>query len=900
MSILSKIFGDPNQRVITEMSKKVAEINALESKISALSDAELKLQTEKLKKLLADGATLDEILPEAFATVRETAKRVLGQRHFDVQLIGGLALHQGHIAEMRTGEGKTLMATAPLYLNALAGKGAHLITVNDYLSRIHADWMGRVYDFLGLTTGCIQQQNVSYKFSNEAVQQTGDQILDVQYLTPCSRREAYACDITYGTNNEFGFDYLRDNMVWDVKDMVQRELFFAIVDEVDSILIDEARTPLIISAPDMESTDKYLRFAQIVKTFVIEEDYKVDEKMKSATLTEGGITKVEKALGVENIYTERGLSDVHHIEQALRAHALYKKEKEYVVKDGEIIIVDEFTGRLMHGRRFSEGLHQAIEAKENVKVQRESKTLATISFQNYFRLYKKLSGMTGTAATEAEEFMKIYNLEVTTIPTNRPIVRDDANDRIYKNEIGKYQALVKEVKERHLKGQPVLIGTVSIENNELLSELLESEGVPHQLLNAKHHDKEAHIIAQAGRVGAVTVATNMAGRGVDIILGGHPFDQTEYEKVKALGGLCVLGTERHESRRIDNQLRGRAGRQGDPGFSLFFISLDDDLMRIFGSQKIKSMMTTLGVPDDMPIENGMISKSIEQAQKKVETHNFDTRKHLVEYDDVMNKQRETIYKKRRQILEGIHTKELVLESIKNELFKIIDNVLAIGADDVLLKIYDEVGAVMPIDSAEKKPLNELSATDSGHEREIIGGYLYNLAVEKYNQLERQLELLEVPDDSLPAMRQIERQLYLSALDNLWIEHLETMNYLRTGIGLRGYGQRDPLVEYKSESLRLFRGLLELIDRQVAYSVFKIGFVSPQEMKREERPEVILQGASEQSAFSGDTGLKERNADKIIKDVSHYNGVKVGRNDPCPCGSVYPDGNRKKFKDCCGR
>jgi len=904
MSLLTKIFGDPNAKVLKEMSSIVEQINAFELKISALSDEDLKGQTIKLKAQLAEGKTLDDILPEAFATVREAAKRVLGQRHFDVQLIGGIALHQGHIAEMRTGEGKTLTATAPLYLNALAGNGVHLVTVNDYLSRIHADWMGRVYDFLGLSVSCIQQQNISYKFDKTHETKEGDPILDVQYLVPCSRKDAYNCDILYGTNNEFGFDYLRDNMVPSIEEMVQRHLYYAIVDEVDSILIDEARTPLIISAPDMESTDKYFQFSQIAKTLIAETDYKVDEKMRAATLTEDGVAKVEKSLGVENIYTERGIGDVHHIEQALRAQALYKKDKDYVVKDGEIIIIDEFTGRMMIGRRFSEGLHQAIEAKEGVKVQRESKTLATISFQNYFRLYTKLAGMTGTAATEAEEFASIYKLEVTTIPTNKPMIRADLNDRVYKNEMGKFQALAKEIKERYQKGQPVLIGTVSIEKNELLSELLEREGIPHQLLNAKHHDKEAHIIAQAGRVGSVTVATNMAGRGVDIILGGYPFEQAEFDKVVALGGLCVLGTERHESRRIDNQLRGRAGRQGDPGVSQFYISMDDDLMRIFGSERMKNMMTALGVPDDMPIENGMINKSIEQAQKKVETHNFDIRKHLVEYDDVMNKQRETIYKKRRQLLEGVNTKESVLAAIENEIRYLVNYFLALPEDQAdINKFYDEASNMFNIASADRKPLGDV-IKDSGEEadaKDTFAGYLMKLAVEQYNTLEEKINLLPQGENQLEPMRQVERQIYLQVIDSMWIEHLETMTYLRTGIGLRGYGQRDPLVEYKRDSLRLFRELLAQIDRQVAYTIFRIGFTAPQELKSEEKlKNLVLSGASEKSAFSGDAGLEERKADKIIKDDSHYNGEKVGRNEPCPCGATYPDGTCKKFKDCHGK
>lgn len=903
MSFLTKIFGDPNAKVIKQMEEIVEKINAFEPAISALNDLELRDQTAKLKALLTQGQSLDDILPEAFATVREAAKRVLGQRHFDMQLIGGIALHQGHIAEMRTGEGKTLTATAPMYLNALTGKGAHLVTVNDYLSRIHADWMGRVYDFLGLSVSCIQQQNLSYRFNGSKVAKEGDPILDVQYLEPCTRKEAYACDILYGTNNEFGFDYLRDNMVPQSSEMVQRDLHYAIVDEVDSILVDEARTPLIISAPDMESTEKYFQFSQIAKTLIADVDYKVDEKMRAATLTEEGVNKVEHALGVENIYTDRGISDVHHIEQALRAQALYNIDKEYVVKDGEIIIIDEFTGRMMFGRRFSEGLHQAIEAKEGVKVQRESKTLATISFQNYFRLYEKLSGMTGTAATEAEEFSKIYKLEVTTIPTNKPMVRKDLNDLVYKNELGKYQALAKAVKECNSKGQPVLIGTVSIEKNELLSELLSREGIEHQILNAKHHDKEAHIIAQAGRVGAVTVATNMAGRGVDIILGGYPFDQTEFDKVVSAGGLCVFGTERHESRRIDNQLRGRAGRQGDPGQSRFYISMDDDLMRIFGSERMKNMMTALGVPDDMPIENGMINKSIEQAQKKVETHNFDIRKHLVEYDDVMNKQRETIYKKRRQLLEGINIKESMLGAIENEINYLVDYFLALpdGQADIN-KLYDEVGNMFVIKADDRKSLEVIAQeAGEGEIRQALAGYLLKLAVETYNQLEAKINMLPQGENELEPMRQIEKQIYLQVIDSMWIEHLETMNHLRTGIGLRGYGQRDPLVEYKRDSLRLFRELLAQIDRQVAYTIYRLGFTSPQEIKGSEQPQrLVLSGASEKSAFDGDEGLAERKTDKIIKDESHFDGEKVGRNDACPCGALWPDGKPKKYKDCHGK
>ena len=905
MSIFSKIFGDPNEKVIDSMQPIIEEINKFGTQLEKLSDLELRNQTEKLKKTVSEGSTLDEILPEAFATVREAAKRVLNQRHFDVQLIGGIVLHRGQIAEMRTGEGKTLTATCPLYLNALEGKGAHLITVNDYLSRIHADWMGKIYDFLGMSVGCIQHET-AFKFDASKVKSQGDEMLDVQNLTPCTRKEAYNCDILYGTNNEFGFDYLRDNMVQAVEDMAQRDLHYAIVDEVDSILIDEARTPLIISAPDMESTDKYYQFAQLVKKLKEEEDYKIDEKMRAVTLTEEGISKVEKMLGVGNIYTDRGISEVHHIEQALKAWALFKKDNDYVVKDDEIIIIDEFTGRMMMGRRYSEGLHQAIEAKENVKVQRESKTLATISFQNYFRLYSKLSGMTGTAATEAEEFSKIYSLEVVVIPTNKPMVRQDLNDRIYKNEEGKFQALVREIKERHEKGQPVLVGTVAIEKNELLAELLSREGIEHQVLNAKHHEKEAHIIAQAGKVGAVTVATNMAGRGVDIILGGHPFQEEEFKKVVDAGGLCVIGTERHESRRIDNQLRGRAGRQGDPGLTQFYISLDDDLMRIFGSGRMKSVMNTLGVPDDMPIENRIISKSIEQAQKKVESHNFDMRKHLVEYDDVMNKHRETIYKKRRLILEGADTKDMAITAIGNE----IDNLVLSYTQDPeestwnLEQIYDTATTIFPLPKEARKKLEELrnEAGDSIQDQnaqEMIAGYLKKMAVISYNDLEERVNMLPNAKPEIPVMRQIEQSMFIRIIDTIWIDHLDSMQHLRTGIGLRGYGQRDPLVEYKREAFRMFKELLAMLDQQFAFSIFKIGIVNPKEIPKEQNHNNLQFSApskesSMKSPMAADEGLETRKADKIIKDSKHYNGDKVGRNDLCPCGSG------KKFKNCHGK
>ncbi len=906
MAWFDKIFGDPNKKVLAELQKTVEKINSLEPEFEKFSDARLRAETDRFRKELKSGKTLEEILPEAFAVVREAAKRTIGQRHFDVQLLGGIALHRGQIAEMKTGEGKTLAAVSPLYLNALSGQGAHLVTVNDYLARIHADWMGRVYDFLGLTVGCVQQQNTSFIFqSGRSAENSGDDQLDVQYLVPASRRQTYHCDVVYGTNNEFGFDYLRDNMAPSLEETVQRNLHYAIVDEVDSILIDEARTPLIISTPDAESTEKYHQFAKLAGRLIPEQDYQIDEKARAATLTEEGIAKVEKILGVDNLYTDRSISDVHHIEQAIRAAALFKIDRDYLVKEGEVVIIDEFTGRMMFGRRYSGGLHQAIEAKENLKVQRESRTLASISFQNYFRLYEKLAGMTGTAATEAEEFSKIYNLEVVVVPTNRPMIRKDFNDRIYKSEAGKYQALVKEVVEYHHRGQPVLIGTISIEKNELVAEQLAQEGIDCQILNAKHHEKEAHIIAQAGKPGAVTVATNMAGRGVDIILGGYPYDQAEHHKVVEAGGLAVLGTERHESRRIDNQLRGRAGRQGDPGMSRFFISLDDDLMRIFGSQRMKSVMETLRVPEDVPIENKMISNSIEQAQKKVEANHFDIRKHLVEYDNVVNRQREAIYGKRRKILAGGDTKKIILEAIEKAIREIVrretqdDNEANWGLE----KIYTEVGTIFPLKPEEKIALEKMEAAAGDNQednfaRAKIIGYLKKLSVLAYNQLEEKVNQLAADSDlKISPMRQLEKSLLLKIIDTFWMEHLETIDQLRTGIGLRGYGQRDPLAEYKKEGFRLFRQLLEEIDREIVQTVYKLGWSTSLAAQEEPKDSGELnflapsKQSSKKSALAD--GQNQASAGQVGELQNRFQGKKVGRNDPCPCGSG------KKYKKCCG-
>ncbi|KKQ18032.1 MAG: Protein translocase subunit SecA [Berkelbacteria bacterium GW2011_GWA1_36_9] len=862
-NFLGKMFGS-NEGEVKKLRPIVEKIGSFEESIKKLSNQELKEKTNEFKKELSVGKTLDDILPEAFALVREASKRVLGQRHYDTQLLGGIILHQGKIAEMRTGEGKTLVATLPLYLNALSGKGTHLITVNDYLARRDAAWMGAVYDKLGLTVAAINHE-ASYIFTPQK-QEVDPNNIEYANLLPISRKEAYGADITYGTNNEFGFDYLRDNMVQNLDQMSQRELNFAIVDEVDSILIDEARTPLIISAPAEESATLYRQFALMVPKLKEKEDYEIDEKMHAVTLTDEGMKKVEKMLGLENVYDTRSIQLVHHLEEALIAHALYKKDKDYVVKSGEVIIVDEFTGRMMPGRRYSEGLHQAIEAKEGVEVQRESDTLATISFQNLFRLYKKLAGMTGTAETEAEEFFKIYKLDVVVVPTNKPMIRQDLQDQIYKSEEAKFTAVARDIEKRTEKNQPVLVGTISIERSEKLSRILKRMGVKHEVLNAKHHEREAKIIAQAGRAGAVTVATNMAGRGVDIILGGSPFEKDNFEKVVKAGGLHVLGTERHEARRIDNQLRGRAGRQGDPGSSQFFVCMDDDLMRIFGGDRMRNLMDKLNLPDDVPIEHGLISRSIESAQKKVEGHNFDIRKHLVDYDDVANKHRQAIYTLRRNILEGN----------KN-------------THDEILNLMDE---------------------------ETKAKYL-----EKYNKIGPQ------------TMNQIEQMVYLRSIDTMWIEHLNAMDLLREGIGLRGYGQRDPLVEYKAEAYNLYQRLVGSINSQVVEILLKAEIRSEPKGQSPVALETVpavprnlqMRGADETLAagtFSGATDTtpqvptieqqpmrqlssqskgvevtvrtKSSGSSENQQSSSTATYLHVGRNDPCPCGSG------KKYKKCHGK
>ncbi|MDD5291006.1 MAG: preprotein translocase subunit SecA [Patescibacteria group bacterium] len=932
MSILTKIFGDPNEKIVKSLEPIIGKINALEPKFEKMSDEELKGMTAEFRKRLGvktgetgplqDGADkkLDEILPEAFAAVREAAKRVLGQRHYDVQLVGGIVLHHGQIAEMRTGEGKTLVATLPLYLNALAGQGAHLVTVNDYLSRVGAGWMAPVFYLLGLSTGVIVH-DTAFAYDPEFMDdsQYDDRL---KHFKKIERKEAYNCDITYGTNNEFGFDYLRDNMAPSLKAMVQRGLYYTIVDEIDSILIDEARTPLIISAPAEESTDKYYKFSQLVERLKENEDYNIDEKMRAATLTEAGIAKMENWLGVENIYVAGGIRDVHHIEQALKARVLFKKDRDYVIKEGQVIIVDEFTGRLMFGRRYSEGLHQAIEAKENVEIQRESQTLATITFQNYFRMYKKLSGMTGTAVTEAEEFSKIYKLETVVIPTNKPMIRKDMNDLIYRTEEGKFKAVIENVKERNKKGQPVLIGTISIEKNELLAEMMEREGLHPQVLNAKNHEKEAQFIAQAGRLGAITVATNMAGRGVDIILGGNPPDKEEQKKVIEAGGLHVLGTERHEARRIDNQLRGRSGRQGDPGSSQFYVSTEDDLMRIFGGDRMKGLMKTLHVPEDMPIENRIVSKSIESAQMKVEGNNFDVRKHLVEYDDVINKHRESIYRKRREILElaensnnqsnendgekGKTLSDIILDMVENEIEQVVSFHTASEniKDWNLAEIYEVAATIFPVEKGLKKDLSAF-AEDEGKlnkakARTVIIEHLAKLAQENYEKMKEQFRAINTGFN----FSEIEKAILIRSIDTLWIEHLDAMDYMRRGIGLRGYGQHDPLVEYKKEAYHLFNELNGLIQKEVVYSVFKVGDINqvkaPSLVDRAKQFSAPAKTMDEKTSsnFSGfkqaDKGSNSGTIDMVKPKLKDAAGEKIGRNDPCPCGSG------KKYKKCCGK
>ncbi len=866
------------------LRQDAARINALEPSLSSLSDDQLRSKTKEFKQRLQAGETIEQLTFEAFAVVREAAKRTLGQRHFDVQLMGGLVLHRGGIAEMRTGEGKTLTSTLPLYLNALSGKGCHLVTVNDYLARRDAVWMGHVFYFLEMSVGCIQQEEgLMYDPADQK-----------DFLRPVSRKDAYGADITYGTNNQFGFDYLRDNMAPTLEQTVMRDLHYAIVDEIDSILIDEARTPLIISAPAQESNELYARFASIMKQLKENRDFNVDEKMRSATLTDQGIEQIEKIMGIENLYAVGSGLYARFADTALRAQANYQRDVHYIVKDGEVIIVDEFTGRLMAGRRFSEGIHQAIEAKEGVEIKKESQTLATITFQNLFRLYEKLAGMTGTAATEAEEFSKIYGLDVTEIVTNKPIVRTDLPDRIYKTERGKFIAVVAEIKQRQQKGQPVLVGTVSVEKNEQLSEMLTQAGVAHEILNAKNHAREAEIIAQAGRPGAVTIATNMAGRGVDIRLGGTPSYVETEQAVKRLGGLHVLGTERHDARRIDNQLRGRSGRQGDPGSTQFYLSMEDSLMRIFGSERTKNMMDRLGIPEDMPIENRLVTKSIEKSQQRVEGHHFDMRKHLLEYDDVLNKHREVIYARRQEVLqvfgrESEKLRERVLDIIEGEveqmvLFHMGEDVFK-GAEmntgEDKKEIIETVNTIIPLTNEQKGRLKgideEVSEDKNGLAQKRTR--LIEAVMEMVRGYYDQLSLLFEKKDEL---YQIERGVILRAIDILWIDHLAAMGALRTGIGLRGYGQRDPLIEYKKEGYQLFQQLLGAINHEITYSFFKyvkhsIDMRVQAELEKSvfERRGVVMSGAKK--------GEEPQGA-----------AQKIGRNDPCHCGSG------KKYKRCHGQ
>ena len=816
--VFKKILGDPQAKTIKRLKKQVRVINELAPKYSKMKDGELQKQTDILKKRLAK-ESLDAILPDAFALVREVSTRTLGQRHFDVQLMGGIVLHEGSVAEMKTGEGKTLVATLPLYLNALTGKGAHSITVNDYLAQRDAGWMGQIYNFLGLSVAVIMADK-SFIY-DPAYENTEHEDERFRHLKPCSRQDAYAADITYGTNNEYGFDYLRDNMVREVDQLRQRDLHYAIVDEVDSILIDEARTPLIISAPSATSGAAYAQFAKVVRQLVKDKDFETDEKRKTVILTDAGVEKVEKALGLDNLYGSENIRTIYHLQQALRAHALFKLDKDYVVtKDGEVVIVDEFTGRLLPGRRYNEGLHQAIEAKEGVEVQQESMTLATISFQNYFRLYEKLSGMTGTAMTESEEFHQIYKLDTVEIPTNKSLARDDKQDRIYRNERGKFRAIVREVRMLHEKGQPVLIGTVSIEKNELLGDLLSKAGIPYNVLNAKNNEREAAIIAKAGQKGAVTLATNIAGRGTDIVLG---------EGVRELGGLFVLGSERHESRRIDNQLRGRAGRQGDPGTTQFFVSTEDDLMRIFGGERVAAIMDRLRVDEDTPIENRLISRSLESAQKKVEGFHFDTRKQVVQYDDVMNRHRKAVYAMRREVLMQIDISKRIKLLVEDEARALATSPLAtsVGFDDI-------VREVLPFDEA---TLDRLFDTDTLSFEKVLKAE----ALELYSAR----ELAFTPE----ILRKVERDIYLQVLDNLWMQHLENMDHLKEGIHWMAVGQQDPLVEYRRRGQQLFDEMQTTLRHEVVRTLFYAQPIPADEL--EQMAETELTRAARNSVENAD-------------------------------------------------
>lgn len=866
-NLIKKIVGTKNERELKRIQPIVDQINGFEEKMSGLSDEELRAVTPALRQRLENGEELDGILPEAFAAVREAGRRTVDMRHFDSQLVGGIVLHEGKISEMATGEGKTLVATLPVYLNALTGLGVHLVTVNDYLAKRDAEWMGPIYKFLGLTVGVV-----------------------VHGLDDPQRKEAYDCDVTYGTNNEFGFDYLRDNMKYSSEEMVQREFNYAIVDEVDSILVDEARTPLIISGPAEESTDKYYKINKLIYQLHRDKDFMVDEKAKTAYLVDEGVARIEKLLKVDNLYDPRYVDFLHHINQALKAHHLFSRDVDYIVTDGKVVIVDEFTGRLMPGRRFSDGLHQALEAKENVRIERENQTLATVTFQNYFRMYKKLAGMTGTADTEALEFRKIYNLDVVVIPTNRPLIRMNHADVVYRTEKEKFRAVVHEIQELNAAGRPVLVGTLSIDKSERVADILKRKGIPHHILNAKNHEREAEIVAQAGRFKAVTISTNMAGRGTDILLGGNPkflalslakgqsegdeyqkaleeakkICEQEKEKVIALGGLHILGTERHESRRIDNQLRGRSGRQGDPGSSRFYVSLEDEIMRLFGSDRISPLLGKLGMTEDMPIEHPLITKAIENAQSRVEAHNFDIRKYLLEYDNVMNKQRETVYGMRKEIMEDSDTKERVLEMVDELVEGLVDQYAPEKVypeewdlESLKGRIFETFFLRVGFDGAEMKSMTRVGLLDLVKEQVLAG----------YDNKEKQF--------GEQTMRSIEQFITLSSLDTHWKEHLLSLDHVREGIGLRGYGQKDPLREYQRESFELFLDMMERVKLDAVQKLFAIQPAHEEELRPEEPVFFMNRG--------GEETLPEPEK-----------GKKIGRNDPCPCGSG------RKYKKCCGR
>ena len=881
---IAKIFGGSDEKVVAKLRPDVDEVNRLEPEFERLSDGRLMDRTGDFQRSVATGADLDDILPEAFAAVREAAKRTLGQRHYDVQIVGGVVLHQGKIAEMKTGEGKTLVATLPAYLNSLTGEGVHVVTVNDYLARRDAHWMGAVYAKLGVTVGALQNQSALI-YDPEFTD--GDR--GFEHMRPASRQQAYSADITYGTNNEFGFDYLRDNMVIDLSMRVQRDLAYAIVDEVDNILIDEARTPLIISGPADMSARDYVRYAKVAPSLHPETDFTVDEKHRSVALTQDGISKLERLLNVKNLYGTENFGTVHHIENALKAQIIFHRDREYVVQDGEVIIVDEFTGRLMQGRRYSDGLHQAIEAKEGARVQPESITYATITLQNYFRIYRKLAGMTGTAATEAEEFDKIYKLDVVSIPTNQPMIRGDTDDLVFRDEKAKYRAVVREIEERHNAGQPVLVGTTDIDKSEVISDMLKRKGMPHEVLNAKQHEREALIVAQAGKPGGVTVATNMAGRGTDIVLGGNPeLDDTSaenwdasHQRVLDTGGLYIIGTERHEARRIDNQLRGRAGRQGDPGYTQFYVALDDDLMRRFGGERIRSIMDWAGIEDDVPIENGMINKSIENAQVKVESYHFDLRKHLVEYDDVVNTHRDVIYSERNKVLSGADLKANIQEMLGEQLSEILHTTLGDGrpADWDVDGLLAEVGTILP-------PPEDLMDYDRltrmGLDR--IEDILLTHAESLYGQMEEMV--------GREAMSEIERRLMLQAIDANWVQHLTTMENLRQGIGLYAYGQRDPLVMYKKQGMEQFQNLQSKIQSDIAHMVFRIQLTFDQPTNGRARS-APPRGRAAARQPSRETAVSRVGNAGRRADASASSGRKVGRNQPCPCGSG------KKYKRCHG-